>query len=341
MLVSVTAFGKCEGSRIVAQRLQYYRHAFPHLTFLWLCGEQDQAQLKVLPAMLGHGANDEDYAHPPYVRQTLLEAEFHRIATLLAHDMPSATLFHAGRLSAFSTPKVCVITLNSREFVADPLAASRFFLDRRHIPKALIIAPDAALRFTLDHEVFHCLDAYLNGPLFPITHSPARQQYAQLQAEMRADYYAALRHRLQTGDKRFVRIFAKLRTFGLLDWDFEHYTRPALEAVLRQPLNTITDRSPRALAARARRAVRRLLPTFGSFLRWRAAAYRAAVAHGSWAAAEARSAASIAVKRANPQALLAINRHLTQVVQLLQPNQRTPHSTELPQSSELTLKSGP
>lgn len=324
--VSAGAHAQSNGQTLVQERLDFYHRAFPQMTFLWLRGQTDLTRIAVLPSLLGNGAHNEDYAHPRDARQTLIAAQAGRIASLLEQGEPSATLFRTGTGSAFSSPHVCVVTLDERVFLTDPLAASRFFLNTERVPNGLVLAPVSALRFTVDHEVFHCLDAYLHGPLFPITPSRAHAQYAQLRAEMRADYYAALMHRLETGKAGFVQAFARLRTLGLLDWDLAHYTRPALEAALHRPLHSVTDPSPRALATIAQRAVTRLLPTFAHFAQLRAAAYRAAVRHGSQAADEAPHAPEMAFSTVDPRALATLNRHLSQIVRLIEPPKRLPQT---------------
>jgi len=302
-----------EGIKLINQQLTSYEKAFPELTFIWLRGQEDLARVQELPLLLGEGADDEDYEHGPAVRETLLEAEFSRIAGLIQQSSPSATLFRSGRNSSFKTQHVCVLTLDDRVFLSDRLAASRFFLGTEQVPQDLIVSPVTTLRFTLNHEVFHCLDAYLNGPIFPKTRSRAHAQFSQLQAEMRADFYAAVMLRKNKGNGKFVHTLAKVRTLGLLYWDLAHFTRPALAAALSQPLESLKFDDFRALARMSHQVVHMLQPSYEHFEHWRAAVYWAAISNGSQAARDDPFAKDMKVININTKTLALVDEQLTNI----------------------------
>jgi len=310
-----------DGMQIVTRQLARYKKAFPDMTFVWLRGEEDLPQVQELSFALGEGADDEVYAHGPEARETLLEAEFGRIAQLIQMNSPSSTLFRTGKHADYKTPHVCVITLDDRQFLSDRLAASRFFLGTEQVPKDLIVSPVTTLRFTLDHEVFHCLDAYMNGPMFPKTVSRARAQYSQLQAEMRADFFASVMLRKNQHDTDFVRTLAKVRTLGLLYWDLAHFTRPALSVALQEPIENIRHDDIRAMAHMARRVVHQLQPSFAHFEHWRASIYWAAVSSGSQAAENDPFAGDMQNTNIYPKTLAQVDTQLSQLTREINPRQ--------------------
>jgi len=304
-----------DGMQIVTQQLAHYTKNFPELTFVWLRGEEDLPRVQELSLALGEGADDEVYEHSAAARETLLEAEFGRIAQLIQMNSPSSTLFRTGKHSEYKTPHVCVITLDDRQFLSDRLAASRFFLGTEQVPKDLIVSPVTTLRFTLDHEVFHCLDAYMNGPMYPKTRSRAHAQYSQLQAEMRADFFASVMLRKNHNDTKFVRTLAKVRTLGLLYWDLAHFTRPALSVALQEPLDDLKHDDMRSMAQMARRVVHQLQPSYAHFEHWRASIYWAAVSSGSLAAENDPFAGDMQHINIFPKTLALVDTQLSQITQ--------------------------
>ncbi len=208
---------------------QAYGETYPEVHFVHLENATDLPFVDDFFSSLGDGAKNIDYEHPTEARQTLLEAQAERIRLLLNNRMPSATLFKTGSGSRYERPYVCVVTLDETVFSGEPLAATRFFADDMEINAAARLENEEALAFSFEHEIFHCLDSYLNGALFRMTSSEMVSSYDHLRAEQRADYFAALALRSRSGTSdRFISNLAMFRTLSLVTWDLSHYTAPAL-----------------------------------------------------------------------------------------------------------------
>ena len=220
----------------VDSRLREYARAFPEIQFVHLAGELDIDRALMLQQHLGPGARDLTYEHGPDEVDLLIEAQIQRIALMLANELPSATLFSVEQSTEFEAPYVCVISLDSTLFRRDSWAATQLLLGDLDIAAEELVA-DAKIdnerffAFTLDHEVFHCLDAYLNGPTIRRTTTELDGCYEFFRSEQRAELFAALVSRARgdaPGD--FLNSLAEYRTLALLDWDYMHYTVPALRS---------------------------------------------------------------------------------------------------------------
>lgn len=235
--------------QLVASRLADYTNVFPEVAFYHLRGPADLAKLNQLTKQLGNGASNVDYEHPPKLRKLLLEAQMGRIELMLNYSMPSSTLFKTGENSLFHKPYLCVITLDENIFLTDQLAATRFItgqdkITTRNFPTNTVLDNQTFINFTIDHEVFHCLDAYLNGPTRPKTKSQLTASYHDYRAEIRADSYAALMHRMSSRPDSFLFNLANYRSLNIIYWDITHYTSPAIRQILHlkdsdiEPINT-------------------------------------------------------------------------------------------------------
>lgn len=211
-----------------------YGTAYPEITFVHLSSAEDVAGVDVLISALGAGAENVDYQHPPEARDTLLEAQGQRIRIMLNERLPSSTLFRTGIGASLDTPYACVVTLDIAVFTGGPMAATRFFFEDLNDGPDIRIDNADFLQFALDHEVFHCLDAYINGPTRPQTDSEVMATYFDFRAEQRAELYAALMHRARNTRTNLLKDLASIRTMALVNWDLQHYTAP----VLRDALNT-------------------------------------------------------------------------------------------------------
>lgn len=231
-LSSITA----QASEGVKLQLANYEDYYPEVNFIHLDGLSGFKYLNSLPMRLGIGASNVDYEHRPNARELLIETQMGRIEMMLEERMPSATLFLTGENSAFTQPYVCVITLDDTVLLSDPLAATRFITGTKaseNLPYQTSLDNGSFLLFTVDHEVFHCLDAYLNGPTRPMTRSQITASHSEFRAEQRADFYAALMHKSRPGSPdNFLRDVASFRTLSFNNWDITHYTAPILRRAI-------------------------------------------------------------------------------------------------------------
>ena len=220
---------------ISSDLISKYAAAYPEIHFINLAGATGYDELKILPLQLGDNARNVDYEHPPEARQLLLDAQMDRIAMMMKGGMPSSTLFMNGNNSTFRQGYTCVITLDEKEFMGDPMSSTRFMAGDAYDARAQINVLDNAsfLRFTMSHEIFHCLDAYLNGPPQRQTSSKLKASYYKNRAEQRADLFAALVSMSYSKDaNRFIHRLTRYRTFSISDWDIAHYTAPVLKQAL-------------------------------------------------------------------------------------------------------------
>jgi hypothetical protein len=195
--------------------------------------------------VLGTRAANLDYEHRNESRGILVDLQVHRIGLMMESQSPSATLFDLGPDSRFPNPLVCVITLDPEPFESDAIAAAHFLGVADTIATRGPVDNREFLRFTVDHEVFHCLDAYANGPIYSMNSSDQVRMQEEQQAESRADYFAALSHLAEGGDWKLVRHLLLARQRGLQAGDSAHYTEPALLAALHVPPRQVRNLSLR------------------------------------------------------------------------------------------------
>jgi hypothetical protein len=155
---------------VVKERRNFYNTRFPDISFVFLKGGSSLLDdMMALSVLLRHDPKCLDYEHPRELRREFYEVTIERIQPMLWHRAPSATLFQPVGNSA-QQPALCVITLDPCFVSGDDLKATK---DLLNIPDTLLqevsvtnhLACVDYLTFVLDHEVFHCLDSYYNGPM--------------------------------------------------------------------------------------------------------------------------------------------------------------------------------
>lgn len=214
----------------VDQQLATYSRQLPEMGFLRLYGESAASMVIRLPELLGEGAANVDYEHQPSQRQDVFDAQMRRIGIMLSEDMPSATLFRTGKGSAFDHRYLCVITLNSEPYRRDKFLATRLMVSghdklEREVVNTEVVNNSDFLRFTVDHEVYHCLSAYFDGPSFKMTDSNIYSHYQHYLAEAEADAFAAIAFKQAVPvAEKFLRKMAAFRTVSPMAMDFQHFT---------------------------------------------------------------------------------------------------------------------
>jgi len=222
--------GRLAAADPVDRQLARYSRLIPELGFLRIYGERGAQFVNRLPALIGRGAVDMDYAHDATQKRDVVDLQLYRIAKMVEQGLPSATLFKLGADSAFDHRYLCVVTLDTRPFRRDPAYATNFMTSEiepgltvnRNEP---YIRNEDFLRFTVDHEAFHCLDAYFNGAPFRKTSDPVTSHYDHYLSELKADAYASLMFsQARKHKKDFLARFAALRTQSLAATDTFHVT---------------------------------------------------------------------------------------------------------------------
>jgi hypothetical protein len=229
----------------VDRQLAEYARRVPDMGILRLYGSEGTDIVRRLPELLGAASSNVDYEHDKSVRETLLELQMQRIAVMIEHQLPSATLFKVGGNSAFDHGFLCVITLDTAPYQLDPAYAGRLMSPSRPLgglaaQDGELIRNEDFLKFTVDHEVFHCLDAYFGGPTIKKTSTELEGLHQDYVNEARADAFASRAFRQREGNPdSFLRKMAALRTLSVLDLDLPHFTGDVIRRSLDGPAGPI------------------------------------------------------------------------------------------------------
>lgn len=268
----------------IQNRLHDYQQAYTDIEFVLIDSAEDYGQLLPLTESLGEDVSNLDYQHPDTMRQELVEVQQYRIGVLLDSGSGSSTLFKTPNAKITSKPYSCLITLNQSLLDNNPLAATSLMygLDEQDLaamPVELHIDNDRFLLYMLDHEVFHCVDGYMNGYLYPQTSDPLKADRDRSVAELRTEIFAAMAHLTRNpGDKRLLNNLSRARTLGLLDWDVEHYTSAALQQLMRQAKAYEPD--IKSLARQAMDFAEGVTPSFEDHVSFLVAAWAVVQEHG-------------------------------------------------------------
>lgn len=238
LLLAIIPAANAQDTSQVAKHLQEYAKSYPDIHFLHLQYDKNNGGASALLKQLGEGADNMDYEHDPVAKNDLLELQFMRINYLQNNNMPSATLFKTGKNSSFEQPYICVITINESFFQNSPSASIELMLGDS-LPngpqgKNLTAFDNKTfLQYTVDHEIYHCLDAFFHGHSIGKTSDDDIAAYQHFLSEYRADLYASFVARLSNPSaNKFLNLLACFRTMGLVDIDTEHYTASAIRQVI-------------------------------------------------------------------------------------------------------------
>jgi hypothetical protein len=266
LFLSYLAIPCAYSSSLLTSRIQEYAAVYPDIHFLHVQGNDQGDDIIKLRKQLGEDAVNLDYEHDPIVRDDLLQLQFIRIKYLLGNGIPSATLFKTGKHAAYTRPYVCAITLDETLFLNHPDASAQFMLGdyaRDSLPVKDLSSFDnnTFLLYTLDHEIYHCLDAYLHGPGMSKGSNEITAAYEHFLSEYRADLYASITTRQSYPSAiEFLRLLASYRIMGLVDFDTEHYTVAAIRQVIHMPVTRISNTGIAALAQSIRQLARSSAP---------------------------------------------------------------------------------
>ena len=273
------------GNLLVSERVSQYRQAYPEIEFKLLYTMEDYDEILPLTESLGEDLSNPEYEHPEDARITLVEAQEYRIATLINNDMSSATLFKTPSANITDHPYVCLITMNHQLSDWDPLAATRFMYDLdeetiRAMPISLRLNNRDFLLYTIDHEIFHCIDTYTNGFLFPKTSDKITASKNRARAEIHAEAFAAMAHLSRQSDgKNFLSNLANARILNLLSWDIEHYTVEVLNRVI-ETSELITTEDIKILVEQSTTMTSGMTPTLLDYKEFIVAAWAALEEYG-------------------------------------------------------------
>lgn len=241
----------------VDRQLAQYARQVPEMGFVRLYGEKGTHFARKLLSLLGEGAINLDYEHDASLSSALMQLQLNRIGIMVTNGIPSATLFKVGKGSIFEHPYLCVISLDPVPFRKDPHYAGRFLtsdfdLENPVFDDRVLIENEGFLKFAVDHEVFHCLDAYFNGPQIKKTSDAIYGHYQHYVNEARADAFASQAFKRDSAEPdKFLKTLAALRTLSLLEFDLHHFTGDViLRSLIGQPLSSSQTLEQRVGASR-------------------------------------------------------------------------------------------
>lgn len=257
-------------SDLIDERVEQYREAYPDIEFQLLNSMSEYDQLLPLTDSLGEDLSNVDYEHPAEVRITLVEAQEYRIKTLLIDGYGSATLFKTPHARITIKPYTCLITLDSLVLDESPLAATRFMYDLGEaalgsMPESFHLDNRVFSLYSIDHEVFHCIDAYTNGYLYRRTWDPVVSYHDRARSELRAEIFAAMAHlSRQSNGKVFLTSLATARMLNLLSGDVQHYTSTILQKLVESDERNIND-DIKSLAEESMRYAENVTPSYTDY----------------------------------------------------------------------------
>jgi hypothetical protein len=267
---------------IVERKLGSYRDQFPDIEFVLLSGRDQREQAIVeLLWLLGDGAANLDYEHPPELRADLLQVSLARIAVLMRYGASSSALFQVGTNGQSPRPRLCVLTLDACTVAKDDRQATSYMLDLpeqefARMPENQHLDADLHLEYVIDHEIHHCLMAHRGEPI-PMSTRKFWPGYMQRRNEMAADAYGLAMHILKFGpDSQYVRTLIAVRGLSLMAGDPDHYTPVSMGATLENLCQQVDSGSALERALAVATTVRDTLDRgYEDYLKYRYAAYLA------------------------------------------------------------------
>lgn len=238
-------------------RIAMYNKLFPEILFVQLAGGVDVPEsLMVLQVLLGHEADNLDYEHGPESREDLLLVNVSTIIMMLEQNASSATLFRVGVNSLAERNYMCVITLTPEEAARDDVMATRDLMlnvseqEFAQVDTTSYLNHLDYMKFIIDHEAYHCLDSFYNGPRpkMPIFTDSRWGGYMDYHHHQGADMFSlAMYIRDNDGGSAFVRKIGNLRALAILYGDPNHYSYPAIQGLLSLDPKTIMAASRQEL----------------------------------------------------------------------------------------------
>jgi hypothetical protein len=265
---------------VLEDKIDYYRHQYPEITFLVLQGGEDLiADVMALDLILGHQPSSLDYEHPQKLREDLMIVSANRILQMLQHGMPSASLFKVNNPLDWQA-HICVLTINPAEVSADSIRATQNLLDLprefvEKIPQDFRLQPADYLEFVIDHEVFHCLYSMYVGPQ-KMSYKEFWAEYNSYLNEQGADAFALGMHiNSRHGVPSFAENIMRIRGMALMSGDPDHLTCKALQQIVNIPPKDLAEMSVNEIFDTANLIQKRLTISYAGYIQYLASAIQA------------------------------------------------------------------
>lgn len=266
--------------RIVEQKRVFYNQNFKEIQFVFLSGGASWTDdIDILYLLLGYQPSNLNYEHPADLRQELMDVSINQLIDMLRNQMPYAALFKADKPLGWRE-NVCVISLDPIAVAADDVVATGFMFELdaavvEQLPAEERLSAEEFLRYLIDHEVFHCLDAFYNGPQ-PMSHQELWAQYYNFRGENGADAFAFAMNIKQGGRHGdFIQVMKAYRGMSIYGGDPDHWTYDAIQQVEQMPPATLQRASVQDLLSKASEIRDDLLADYAEYLQYRATAFHA------------------------------------------------------------------
>lgn len=307
VLSSPSALTSVQGRQILHDRLDQYSKAFPGIVFTHAAGgERWQREFARIESLLGQAPVALDYEHTPELETRLLSVTMARLAMMLQQNAVSETLFLADKRSPLKGSQLCVITLNLEELLHDELAATRYMLDlpdptlAKIHPARRLDAHDFLL-FTIDHEVYHCLDSAIVGGA-PMTKEFYGGEFNQFRRENGADAFAMAMHLRQANSSpRFAQNIMMVRYLWFVSGTPCFSTSRSMAKIYNMPRSELAKKSLLELVHLANQVRNETAGDYQTFLDNHTVALQAAALLGLEPSEYGEIWTSIAQRKASPQ----------------------------------------
>jgi hypothetical protein len=265
---------------VLSSKKQLYSKIFPDIYFVLLRGGESWTHDMVgLSVLLGYQPVNLDYEHPPELREELMFASLERLALMLRHQVPSASLFEAD--DPLGWPQnICVLTIDPTAIASSHKQATRHLLGvskQTSIPISdeRLIRCDEYVEFVFHHEVYHCLSSLYLGPQ-SMSNKELWGEYNHYTDEQGANAFAMsmlMRSRGQQTER--LDNFFHLRGMSLLSGDPDHWTCDTLQDVMDYPKDKLVSMSVREVFELANRFRRQRQLSYQDYLGYLAASIKA------------------------------------------------------------------
>jgi hypothetical protein len=269
----------CE-SPIVKAKRDYYSQKYPDILFVILTGGNEAVtDMIALDTLLGPEPTSLDYEHPEDLREALMLASAERLWLMLQYQLPSASLYRADQPLGWQDT-ICVITLDACEIASTNVGATSFLLDLpaetvKGIPEHLLLDKNDYIKYTFDHEAYHCLKSKLIGPQKMSSHA-LYGEYTHYKDEKAADAYALAMHIRDNKRKtEFVDNVGLIRGMSLYNADPDHFTCDAITELKKIPASRIVKMSDQQIFDLANKIRQDLTGSYEEYLVYLASAIEA------------------------------------------------------------------
>lgn len=265
---------------VISDRITSYHQSYPGIYFLHLeGGRHAYLDLVRLTRLLGSDPQPLDYEHTRDLREDLLDVTMQRMKLMLNSNNISATLFRVGQESTLDSEYLCVITLNPDDFGTSGYVDMENILN---LPATTIsrIHPSRRLdnfdylQFVLNHEMYHCVDSYLNGGQ-RMSKDDYIAEYDLLKRESVADAYAMSVHvKNHDGLTTFARNFLHMRALWIYSNSPHHCTFETIKTVLKREKEVLKSKDD--LATFVKKLTTEVIGNYSNYISNHAAALNAA-----------------------------------------------------------------